>query len=177
METIYLAGGCFWCTEAVFRSLKGVLIVTPGYMGGHIDNPTYHDVIKGDTGHAETVKVEYDSKIISTENILRVFLGSHDPTTLDRQGSDVGSQYRSAIFYTEHEQKDIAQSLIVELNKKLPEGKKIVTEVGLAPEFFTAEDYHHGFYAENPEKMYCQLVITPKVKKVAENYEGLIHKK
>lgn len=177
METIYLAGGCFWCTEAVYRSLKGVLIVTPGYMGGHTPNPTYHDVVQGNTGHAETIKVEYDSKIISTEQILQVFFDSHDPTTLDRQGSDVGSQYRSAIFYTEHAQRDIAFLLITELNKKLPEGKRVVTEVQLAPEFFTAEDYHHGFYSENPEKMYCQLVITPKIKKLEKDYEHLIHKK
>ncbi len=174
METIYLAGGCFWCTEAVYRALHGVLSVTSGYMGGHVENPTYNQVSSGTTGHAETIKVEYDSNIISTEDILAVFFDSHDPTTLDRQGADVGSQYRSAIFYTEHIQKDAAEKIIRERAEKLPEGPSIVTELMLAGEFYPAEDYHHDYFAANPDKMYCKLVIVPKIEKLGKEHKNLL---
>lgn len=177
METIYLSGGCFWCTEAVFKSLRGVVSVMPGYIGGHVEHPTYEQVCTGNTGHAEAAKVEYNPNIISTEDLLNVFFNSHDPTTLDRQGADVGSQYRSAIFYTEHEQKDIADKIIAERNKHLPEGKKIVTELILVPEFYPAESYHHDYYEQNKDKMYCQLVIAPKIEKLKTDHADLLKKK
>lgn len=173
METIYLAGGCFWCTEAVFRALKGVLLVTPGYMGGHVENPTYAQVCEGNTGHAETIKIEYDPKVISTEDILQVFFDSHDPTTLDRQGADVGPQYRSAIFYTEHAQKEIAEKVIEKVNKNLPVGKHVVTEIVLAEDFYPGEAYHQDYYANNPDKMYCQIVISPKIEKLKKEHGDL----
>ena len=177
METIYLAGGCFWCTEAVFRSLHGVLTVTPGYMGGHIANPTYEQVCSGDTGHAEVIKVEYNIEHVSTEAILDVFFDTHDPTTLDQQGADIGSQYRSAIFYTDHDQKDVIDEKLAEYGAKLQEDKQIVTEVSLADEFYPAEDYHNNYYEQNKDKMYCQIVINPKLKKLKENHENLLAKK
>lgn len=174
METIYLAGGCFWCTEAVFRSLKGVFMVTPGYMGGHVKNPTYSQVCTGETGHAEVVKIEYDKDVISTDILLNVFFETHDPTTLDRQGADIGNQYRSAVFYTKHDQKEIADEKIKAINKTLPEGKCVVTEVLLADDFYIAEGYHHGYYKNNPDKMYCALVISPKLEKIKKNFNKLI---
>lgn len=177
METIYLAGGCFWCTEAVFRSLHGVLTVTPGYTGGHIANPTYEQVCSGDTGHAQVIKVEYNIEHVSTEAILDVFFDTHDPTTLDQQGADIGSQYRSAIFYTDHDQKDVIDEKLAEYGAKLQEGKQIVTEVSLADEFYPAEDYHNNYYEQNKDKMYCQIVINPKLKKLKENHENLLAKK
>lgn len=177
METIYLGAGCFWCTEAVFKSLRGVMSVSPGYIGGHVEHPTYEQVCAGDTGHAEVAKVEYDPKIISTEDLLNVFFGSHDPTTLDRQGSDVGSQYRSVIFYTEHEQKEIAEAIIASRNNLLPADKKIVTELVLVPEFYPAENYHHDYYEQNKDKMYCQLVIAPKIEKLKTEHSDLLKNK
>lgn len=177
METIYLAGGCFWCTEAVFRALHGVMLVTPGYIGGHTVDPTYAEVCSGTTGHAEAAKVEYDPRVISLESILEVFFDSHDPTTLDRQGADVGSQYRSAIFYTKHEQRESAEKMIEKISKDLPTGKKIVTEIVQAPEFYPAENYHHDYYEQNKDKMYCELVIAPKLSKLKDKHEELLHKK
>ncbi len=177
METIYLAGGCFWCTEAVFRALHGVLSVTPGYLGGHVANPTYEQVCSGNTGHAEVVKVEYDSQHVSTEAILDVFFDSHDPTTLDRQGADVGSQYRSAIFYTDHTQKEVIEEKIKEHGAKLSDGKSIVTEVALADDFYPAEDYHRDYFAKNKDKMYCQIVITPKLQKLTKEHKDLLKDK
>ncbi len=151
--------------------------VSPGYIGGHVEHPTYEQVCKGDTGHAEAAKVEYDPNTISTEELLNVFFNSHDPTTLDRQGADVGNQYRSAIFYTEHEQKDIAAKIIAERNKLLPDDKKIVTELILVPEFYPAENYHHDYYEQNKDKMYCQLVIAPKLEKLKSEHADLLKKK
>lgn len=171
METIYLGAGCFWCTEAVFKSLRGVVSVFPGYMGGHVENPTYAEVCTGETGHAEVAKIEYDPNVLSTEKLLEVFFDSHDPTTIDRQGADVGSQYRSVIFYTEHAQKEVAEKLIATL------GKKIVTEVILAPEFYPAENYHHDYYEQNKDKMYCQLVIAPKMEKLEKDHANLLKHK
>ncbi len=176
METIYLAGGCFWCTDAVFRALHGVMLVTPGYIGGHTNNPTYSQVCTGDTGHAEAVKIEYDPNILPTERLLRVFFDTHDPTTLDRQGADVGSQYRSAIFYTDHHQREIAERVIMEYSERLPAGKSVVTEVVQADEFYQAEDYHHDYYQQNKDKMYCQLVITPKLQKLKKEHDDILNK-
>ncbi len=174
METIYLGAGCFWCTEAVFSSLQGVISVSPGYMGGHVEYPTYEDVCGGATGHAEVAKIEYDPNVLSTKTLLQVFFDSHDPTTVDRQGADVGSQYRSVIFYTEHAQKDVAEGVIEERARKLPAGKTIVTELLLAPEFYPAENYHHDYYEQNKDKMYCQLVIAPKIEKLEKDHADLI---
>lgn len=174
METIYLAAGCFWGTDAIFRSLQGVVSVVPGYMGGHVDNPTYEQVSRGDTGHAEAVKIEYNPNIIPTENLLRVFFNTHDPTSLDKQGSDVGSQYRSVIFYTEHEQKEIAEKIIKELSKNLSGDKKIVTQLILFPDFHPAEDHHRDYYRFNKDNTYCQLVIEPKLKKLKEHHQDLL---
>lgn len=177
METIYLAGGCFWCTEAVFRSLKGVFLVVPGYTGGHVKNPKYSEVCSGETGHAEVVKIEYDTNILSTEDLLDVFFETHDPTSLDKQGADRGNQYRSAIFYTKHEQKDIADKKIAELNKKfIKDGKKVLTEVSLVDDFYSAEDYHHNYYENNKDKMYCNLVINPKLNKLKEKFGHFLAK-
>jgi peptide-methionine (S)-S-oxide reductase len=174
METIYLGAGCFWCTEAVFTSLKGVVSVMPGYMGGHTDHPTYEAVCTGNTGHAEVAKIEYDPNILSTEKLLQVFFDSHDPTTIDRQGADVGSQYRSVIFYTEHAQREVAEQVMKERATVFPEGKSIVTELLLAPEFYPAENYHHDYYERNKDKMYCQLVIAPKIEKLEQEHNDLL---
>lgn len=177
METIYLGAGCFWCTEAVFKNLRGVISVSPGYIGGHVENPTYEQVCTGETGHVEVAKVEYNKNIISTEELLDVFFNTHDPTSVDRQGADVGSQYRSAIFYTEHKQKEIADKIIVDRNKLLPENKKIVTEVILVPNFYEAESYHHDYYRQNKDKMYCKLVIEPKLKRLVDQHGDLLKNK
>lgn len=170
METIYLGAGCFWCTEAVFKSLKGVSEVLPGYMGGTVPNPTYEDVCSGNTGHAEVAKVTYDTEVMPTENLLKVFFDSHDPTTLNRQGADEGTQYRSAIFYTNDDQKKVADSLV-----KLS-GKDIVTEIIPAEEFYLAENYHHDYYERNKDKAYCQIVIAPKIEKLEKNHSDLLKK-
>jgi peptide-methionine (S)-S-oxide reductase len=140
-------------------------------MGGHVSNPTYDEICKGETGHAETIKVEYDPTLISTEELLEVFFDSHDPTSVDRQGADIGSQYRSAIFYTEHTQKDSAEKIMQRLTES---GKKVVTELELAPEFYPAEKDHHNYYSKNPEKMYCQIVISPKLEKLKKNHKELL---
>ena len=176
METIYLGAGCFWCTEAVIQSIRGVISVLPGYMGGHTDNPTYEQVCGGKTGHIEVAKVEYDPSLVSTEDILNVFFNSHDPTSLDKQGADIGPQYRSAIFYTNKEQKDIATKMIFERNNLLDE-RKIVTEIKEAATFFPAENYHHNYYEQNKDKAYCQVVIKPKMEKLEKNYNHLLNKK
>jgi len=170
MDTIYLAGGCFWCTEAVFSSLKGVISVTSGYMGGEKSSPTYMDVSSGGTGHAEVIKVDFDPSIIKLSDILEVFFDSHDPTTLNRQGADVGTQYRSAIFYKDEDQKSVAQKMIEDLMKE----KDVVTELKLAGEFYKAEDYHQDYYKNNSEAAYCQVVISPKLQKLQKNHKDLI---
>ncbi len=175
METTYLGAGCFWCTEAVFKSLKGVLSVVPGFMGGELVNPTYEEVCVGDTGHIEVAKIEYDPKILSFNDLLQVFFDSHDPTSLDHQGADVGSQYRSVIFYTNENQKDVAHKMIIDRNSAAD--KNIVTEVKLAPEFYPAENYHYDYYERNKDKMYCQLVITPKIDKLKKDHAHLLNEK
>jgi peptide-methionine (S)-S-oxide reductase len=170
METIYLGAGCFWCTEAVFKSLKGILSVMPGYMGGKVSNPTYEEVCEGNTGHIEVAKIEYDPSVLKIETLLKVFFDSHDPTTIDRQGADVGTQYRSAIFYTNENQKLAALEKIEELNKTM----KILTEVREAITFYPAENYHRDYFANNPDKAYCQIVIAPKVEKLKQEYRDLL---
>lgn len=173
-ETIVLGGGCFWCTEAVFKALKGVISVLPGYSGGHTPNPTYESVCRGDTGHAEVVEVVYNPKVIRLDDILTVFFGSHDPTTVNRQGNDVGTQYRSVIFYTSIEQKEVCQKFINEINSSSSLGKPIVTELLPFDKFFVAEDYHKNYFENNKSNSYCEVVINPKLQKVVEKFAQLI---
>lgn len=158
-----LAGGCFWCTEAVFAELEGVLTVTSGYTGGHVDNPSYEEVCEGTTGHAEGVQVRFDPSVIGYRELLEVFFATHDPTTKDRQGADVGSQYRSAVFVHDAEQRATAERVIADLDAEGVFGASIVTEVVDAGVFYPAEAYHQRFYVNNPSYGYCRVVIDPKV--------------
>lgn len=169
-------GGCFWCTEAVFKMLRGVKSVTPGYAGGAAKNPTYEEVCTGRTGHAEAVKIEYDPVLVSYDDLLTVFFATHDPTTLNRQGNDVGTQYRSAVFYADAEQKKDAEAAIAALEAEHPGGDPVVTEVVPLPEFWPAEDYHRDYYARNAEAGYCQVVINPKLAKVKQKFAALLKK-
>ena len=172
METATLAGGCFWCLEAVFLRLRGVHRVESGYAGGHVDNPTYHAVCTGSTGHAEVVQVEYDPAEISFGELLEVFFAIHDPTTLNRQGADVGTQYRSAIFYHNDVQRQEAERMIADLNAQQIWDNPIVTEVAALTKFYPAESYHREYYDRNPEQGYCQVVISPKVAKLRQKFAG-----
>ncbi|GAB4125734.1 MAG: peptide-methionine (S)-S-oxide reductase MsrA [Roseiflexaceae bacterium] len=165
MEKATLAGGCFWCLEAVFDELRGVSDVVSGYMGGHIQNPTYKQVCSGTTGHAEVVQVTFDPNEISFRDLLRVFFTIHDPTTLNRQGADVGTQYRSAIFFHSPEQEVAAREVIAELDRERIWSNRIVTEVTPAVIFYMAEGYHQEYFANNPYQPYCMAVVAPKVNK------------
>ena len=169
-EEAFLAGGCFWCLEAVFDRLQGINSVESGYMGGEIASPTYEQVCQGDTGHAEVVLVEFDPAAISYRELLTVFFSIHDPTTLNRQGSDVGTQYRSAIFYLTPEQESTANAAIEELTKQKVFGKPIVTEVVPASTFYIAESYHQSYFENNPQQPYCQFVVSPKVTKFRQQW-------
>lgn len=169
-EQATLAGGCFWCLEAVFEQLKGVSKVESGYTGGHLNNPTYRAVCDGDTGHAEVVQVTFDPSVVSYADILDVFFATHDPTTLNRQGADVGDQYRSAIFYHTPEQKEIAERRITELNAAGIWDSKIVTQVAPLTKFYEAEDYHQGYFRQNPAQPYCFAVVSPKVAKFRKKF-------
>ena len=177
METVVLGGGCFWCTEAIFRMLKGVQSVEPGYAGGTTKNPTYEQVSGGGTGHTECIKIEFNPEEISYRDLLTVFFASHDPTTLNRQGNDVGTQYRSAIFYTTSEQKKTAEDFIKELNDSNQDGRSIVTEVLPLVEFYSAENYHKDYYNQNKEAPYCEIVINPKLEKVGQKSAELLKSK
>lgn len=172
--TAVFGGGCFWCTEAVFNLLKGVSSVESGYAGGTVENPTYEQVSSGTTGHAEVIKIEYDPALVSYQKLLTVFFASHDPTTLNRQGPDVGTQYRSVLFYTSAEQKAEADVFIKGLNDSNEEGAPIVTEVVPLVHFWKAESYHQDFYANNARNRYCQLVINPKLEKVQKEFAELL---
>lgn len=174
VQTIVLAGGCFWCTEAVFLGIKGVLEVTPGYSGGYIENPTYEQVSTGKTGHAEAIKVEYNPEILDFNDLLDVFFGSHDATTLNRQGNDTGEQYRSAIFYTTNQQKEISEEYIKKLDEKKVFKNKIVTQVKPFKNFYKAEDYHKRYYEDHKNAPYCQVIISPKLAKVREKFKNLL---
>ncbi|HUX30081.1 MAG TPA: peptide-methionine (S)-S-oxide reductase MsrA [Thiobacillus sp.] len=165
-----LAGGCFWCLETVFNQLRGVESAVSGYMGGRTENPTYADVCNGDTGHAEVVQVRFDPDAISYRELLEVFFTLHDPTQLNRQGNDVGTQYRSAIFWHTPEQKAEAESIIVELAAAKQFDAPIVTEVTEAETFYPAEDYHQGYFDQNPNQPYCQFVVAPKVAKAQAKF-------
>ena len=173
-ETAIFGGGCFWCTEAVFSMLKGVYSVTPGYAGGASENPTYEDVSSGKTGHAEVIKIEYDPHVIPYDDLLTVFFSTHDPTTLNRQGDDVGAQYRSIILYTNKDQKKRAELKIKKINESEKEGNPAVTEVKQLERFYPAESYHVEYYKKNSGKLYCQIVINPKLKKVQEEFSQLL---
>ena len=170
MEMATLASGCFWCSEAVFKIVKGVEKVDPGYSGGSKENPSYEEVSAGKTGHAEAVQLTFDPSVISFREILEIFFGTHDPTTMNRQGPDVGTQYRSVIFYHDEAQKATAESVIDELNKEGIWDKPIVTQVVPFTAFYKAEDYHKDYYAKHPESAYCQQVITPKIVKLQQRY-------
>ena len=176
LETAVFANGCFWCTEAVFSSLKGVSSVVPGYSGGTMADPTYEKVSDGNTGHAESIKIEFDPSVITYDDLLAVFFNTHDPTTLNRQGNDVGTQYRSAIFYANDEQKKKAEALVKELNDSKAYDKDVVTEVQPLEKFYEAEDYHHEYYAHNADQPYCQLVIAPKLEKLQKKFAELLKK-
>lgn len=169
-QTAILAGGCFWCLEAVFDDLKGVQSVESGYSGGHVPNPTYKQVCTGSTGHAEVVRVTFDPQVISYRDLLRVFFAIHDPTTLNRQGNDVGTQYRSAIFYLDEEQKRAAEEVIAELTAAQLWSNPIVTEVTPFDAFYMAEDYHQEYFANNPFQPYCMAVVAPKVAKFRKQF-------
>jgi peptide-methionine (S)-S-oxide reductase len=169
-EIATLGGGCFWCLEAVFDELNGVTDVVSGYAGGPRPNPTYKDVCSGTTGHAEVIQVTFDPEVVSFEDILHVFFTIHDPTTLNRQGADVGTQYRSVIFYHSPEQKAAAEKVMKELTAEALWPNPIVTELTAAPTFYEAESYHQSYYASNPNQGYCSIVIAPKVAKFRKLY-------
>lgn len=177
LQTATLAGGCFWCLEAVFDEINGVHSVESGYSGGHVANPTYYQVCDGNTGHAEVVQVHFDPSIVSYRDLLNVFFAIHDPTTLNRQGADVGTQYRSAIFYHDEEQKKIAEDLIKELNAMDMWKGTIVTEVTKFDKFYIAEDYHQEYFVHNRFQPYCQAVISPKVSKFRQHFLEMLKKK
>lgn len=170
LEVATLAGGCFWCLEAVFDDLKGVVDVVSGYTGGHVRHPSYRQVCTGTTGHAEAVQITFDPSQITYRELLEVFFSIHDPTTLNRQGADVGTQYRSAIFYHTAEQKTIAETVMAELQAENPWGRPIVTELAPMEAFFPAEDYHQEYFARNPEQGYCRVVIAPKLEKFRHTF-------
>jgi peptide-methionine (S)-S-oxide reductase len=171
-EVATLAGGCFWCLEAVYDDLRGVEAVESGYSGGDVPHPTYRQVCSGTTGHAEVVQVTFDPDVISFREILEIFFAIHDPTTLNRQGADVGTQYRSAIFYHSPEQKEVAEKLIAELNAEGIWDAPIVTEVVPFEKFYVAEDYHQEYFAQNPSQPYCRAVVAPKVAKFRQKFLG-----
>ena len=170
MQLATLGAGCFWCTEAVFQRLKGVKDIKVGYTGGKIKNPTYREICSGRTGHAEVAHIAYDPDELKFEELLEVFWKTHDPTTMNRQGNDVGSQYRSAIFYHNEEQKEIAEKYIRQLNESTTWPDPIVTEVAPFTEFYEAEDYHQNYYNENQSQPYCSFIIAPKIAKLEKNF-------
>lgn len=169
-EVAVFGGGCFWCTEAIFGRLKGVLTVESGYAGGDKDNPSYEEVTTGDTGHVEVVKLEFDPKVISYDDLLDIFWHVHDPTTLNKQGYDVGSQYASVIFYLNEKQKDQAERSLEKVNNSGEFKSKIVTKIESLDKFYNAESYHKDYFANNQDKPYCQLVVAPKLQKFLEKY-------
>ncbi len=176
LEKATFGNGCFWCTEAVFLELKGVQKVESGYSGGQVKNPTYREVCTGETGHAEVIQITYDPKVISYEELLEVFWNTHDPTTLNKQGADEGTQYRSAVFYHNEEQKKIATEYKKQLEASKVYRNPIVTEISPLINFYKAEDYHQNYYSLNPNQGYCQYVIRPKVEKFRKQYSAKLKK-
>lgn len=177
LETITLGGGCYWCVEAVYENLDGVKSVVSGFSGGKVANPTYEEVCTGTTGHAEVVQITYDKTKTDINEIFQVFFTVHDPTTLNRQGADVGTQYRSVIFYKNAEQKNAAESIIAELNKAKVYNSPIVTKVEPFKVFYKAEDYHQNYYANNKNQPYCKMVIQPKIEKFEKVFKDKLKKK
>ena len=171
-ETAIFAGGCFWCTEAFFTDLKGVEKVVSGYIGGKTENPTYKEVCSGYSGHAEAISIIFNPNEVAYEDLLEIFFATHDPTTLNRQGADVGTQYRSEIFYTSEKQKVAAENFIKLLTGQNIFYNKIVTKITAASTFYPAEDYHQDYYAQNPDQPYCSAVIAPKLEKLKKNYKS-----
>lgn len=176
IEVATLAGGCFWCTEALFLDLNGVKGIVSGYTGGLLPNPTYEQVCSGATGHAEAVQITFDANKISYGELLEVFFATHDPTTLNRQGNDVGTQYRSEIFYHSDKQKEIAEEYIALLKKEKTFSDPIVTKISAFTTFYPAENYHQNYYNQNKEQPYCSFVITPKVEKFKKQYKDKLKK-
>ena len=175
-ESVVLGGGCFWCLDAVFTELKGVRSVESGYSGGKIAKPSYEEVCTGTTGHAEVVRVEFDPRIISLHDVLLVFFTVHDPTTLNRQGSDAGTQYRSVIFYQGDEQKAVAQAVLKEISAEKIWKRPLVTQLIPFETFYKAEGYHQGYFESNPDQPYCRIVIEPKVRKFREAFKDRLAK-
>ncbi|MDY8135601.1 peptide-methionine (S)-S-oxide reductase MsrA [Aquimarina sp. 2201CG5-10] len=176
LEIAVLAGGCFWCTEAVFQRVEGVEKVISGYTGGTIKNPAYREITTGRTGHAEAIKIEYDPSVISYKELLEIFLTTHDPTTLNRQGADRGTQYRSAIFYVNDEQKEVADQVVAEFEEKEVFEDPIVTVISPLVSFYDAEDYHQNYYNQNSTQGYCQFVINPKLNKLRSTFSHKLKK-
>jgi len=176
LQTATFGSGCFWCTEAIFERLSGVVKVESGYSGGKVENPTYEEVCNGTTGHAEVTQITYDSSIISYDELLEVFWKTHDPTTLNRQGNDAGTQYRSVIFYHNQEQKVLAEKYRAELDKSGSWDNPIVTEISPFTKFYLAEDHHQDYYANNPNQGYCAFVIAPKVEKFEKVFKNKLKK-
>jgi peptide-methionine (S)-S-oxide reductase len=174
LETATLGAGCFWCVEAVFDDLKGVEDVVSGYSGGQTENPTYRQVCDGTTGHAEVAEIRFDPSVISFKDILRVFFSVHDPTTMNRQGADIGTQYRSAIFYHNDDQKCDAEEVVKEITDEAVYDQPIVTEIVPFEKFWPAEDYHQEYFANNPNVPYCAAVVSPKVKKFRQKFSDLL---
>lgn len=177
METATFGAGCFWCVEAVFLNLKGVKSVVSGYSGGHIKNPSYKEVCNGNTGHAEVIQITYDPQVISFSELLEVFWQTHDPTTLNRQGNDVGTQYRSAIFYHNEAQQMLAEQYKKELDESGAFDAPIVTEISPLINFYKAEDYHQNYFSENPYQPYCSIIIRPKVEKFKKVFKDKLKEK
>jgi len=177
LEQATLGGGCFWCTEAVYLELKGVVDVKPGYSGGQVKNPSYEQVCTGTTGHAEVVEITYDADVVSFSQILEVFFMTHDPTTLNRQGNDVGPQYRSVIFYHNENQKEVAEKVIKLFGDEKVYDKPIVTKVEPFTAFYEAEDYHQNYYNRNKSQGYCQYIITPKLEKFRKIFKDQLKNK
>ncbi len=173
-ETAVFAGGCFWCMEAVFSCIEGVHSVEPGYTGGYTQKPSYEDVCTNTTGHAEAIRIQFNPTKISFLELLSIFFSAHNPTTLNAQGADVGSQYRSAIFYTSEKQKELALKTIQDLTEKKVYHQPIVTEITELQEFYRAEPYHHKYFAKNPHQVYCQLSIQPKVEKIKKTHPSFV---
>lgn len=171
-ETATIAGGCFWCTEAIFKRLKGVIKVTPGYAGGDVENPTYEQVCSGNTGHAEAIQIEFDPNVISYGKLLEIFFHLHDPTTLNQQGNDMGTQYRSAIFYSSNEQKEIAEKIKEKIEEEHIYKNTLVTEITPFTNFYPAEGYHQNYYDRNSDAPYCKFVIDPKLQKLLKEYKN-----
>ena len=176
LEVATLAGGCFWCTEAVFLELNGVNKVVSGYIGGKTINPTYKEICNGDTGHAEAIQITFDPNTISFGELLEIFFATHDPTSLNRQGNDVGTQYRSEIFYNNEVQKKLSEEYIALMTSENTFGKSIVTKISPASKFFEAEDYHQNYYNQNKVQGYCSYVITPKIEKLQKMYQDKLKK-